>query len=630
MPNLVGVWNAASSSESIRSTLDGQLDRVRTGLTHYAEYRHVVAGFGMALQDHGLLENGDQPARSKDGRLALLLDGEIYNTEELSLRYRRQLPAQSLGPPQLCLELIASQGPEVAREFNGLFCIALHDRESRSLTLVSDRFAFRPLFYVRRAAAFVFATELKGVRCADPDLPRVDDVGLLELFCYGSHTQGRTWIEGYTRLAPATILRVDSQGVDIRRYWVYRYDEAAPRLDQPTYYTGFAKLMDRAVERSMRGSRRIGMFLSAGYDSRSVAAAIRPHHLPIPAFTFGDPEARDVRLAPLLAQRLGLEHHTLSRQEAHLYRWCEAIVWRTEGMVPFSSTTSIRFHSELKEKLDIILTGFLGEFSGSHTWPRLLLARSRAAAIRTIFERMTGPRLEAARRVFQPAFFARAFEQLRARFAASFEGVPNDHPLNVADVWNVTCLQPHGTYQAPAVDRHLFEVRAPHMDAELVSFLLTIPPWARLEQRVYKKMIAYSYPEVRGVPCANSNRPIEPRFVREYAKMVARFAGRKAVESLGAFGSRRSMLGREIHDLDHDFRAEPELGRELLQPMLRAGVFDPAVFHLAHIEEMLGAHYSGAGRHAATLATLISWGLAARYLLAGDVGAVPAALRGVA
>ena len=49
----------------------------------------------------------------------------------------------------------------------------------------------------------------------------------------------------------------------------------ARKLDQNTYSTVFGILLDRAVERRMGGRRRIGIFLSGGYDSRSAAAAIR-------------------------------------------------------------------------------------------------------------------------------------------------------------------------------------------------------------------------------------------------------------------------------------------------------------------------------------------------------------------
>lgn len=378
----------------------------------------------------------------------------------------------------------------------------------------------------------------------------------------------------------------------------------------------------------MRGNARIGMFLSGGYDSRSVAAAIRPQHLPIPTFTFGVAAARDVQIAPVLAKRLGMRHAHLVNQPDYLSTHCHGIVWRTEGMLPFSRTTSLQFHSRLQQEFDIVLTGFLGEFSGSHTWPALLMAKSRRAAIDAIWTRITQGKLDRLRRILNPGFFARNSEAARQRFETSFDKIDNDHPLNIADVWNIRNMQPQATYQSPSVDRHVFELRAPHMDADLVDFLLGIPPRARLEQRVYKKMIAYSYPQVRDVPCTNSGRPIDPNFVREYLAMTSNFVARKSTDLLRRIsGGRKQPLRRDIRDLASDYRAEPQLVDKVLRPMLDRGLFPNDIFFREGIENIIAAHYSGRERHEEMLASLISFGLAHKYFSLGEVEEVPAHLR---
>src|SRR3546814_2521901 len=89
------------------------------------------------------------------------------------------------------------------------------------------------------------------------------------------------------------------------------------------YFTGFRLLLDRAVERCLRGDHRIGIFLSGGYDSRAVAAAVQKHNVPLPAFTFGEPGSRDVRYAAMLAERLGFDHEVLTFEEPYLHRNCE-------------------------------------------------------------------------------------------------------------------------------------------------------------------------------------------------------------------------------------------------------------------------------------------------------------------
>jgi asparagine synthase (glutamine-hydrolysing) len=626
MPNLVGIWNPALTADSIKEVLTRQLHRTRVPGIAYQEWSSVHPGFGMALMDHGILENGPQPVAAEQGRYSLLFDGELYNAEALKLRYQKQLPREPLTPPALLLHLFLKDGENAMRLLNGLFCACLYDREERRLRVLSDRFGFRPLYFVARGGVLVFGSELKALSAVDPGLRQIDAVGTLELFCYGSHFMQRTWIDGYVRLPPATVLTVDEQGQRGRQYWTYKYQEDARQLDQPTYVAVYGSLLDRAVERCMQGSQRKGIFLSGGYDSRAVAAAIQPHHKPIPAFTFGQAQSRDVRFAKLLASRLGLDHIALTDTGPYLYPNCRSIVWRTEGMISFVNTTSIRYHSRMKQEMDVVLTGFLGEFGGSHIWPRLLLARTRAQAIQAIFDRFLSARLPVVKRIFQPAFFQRVFDEVQSRFHASFERVENDHPSNIADSWNLIHVQPRSTYHAPSIDRYLMEMRAPMMDAELIDFLLTIPPRARLEQRVYKKMIAYRFPTIRDIPCTNSGLPINPQFAREYLAMATRYVARKAVAPVRRRFQAKEPLGREFRDLNDDIRAEPELIDNLLRPMLNAGIFPEQIFQRKAIEDLLEEQFKRAGRHENIVSLLISWGLASKYFVHDDVSDVPASI----
>jgi len=624
MPNLVGYWNPESPEEAVRIAVNKQLQRVRIENVVYTEYTEIRPGFGVGLQDHGLLENGRQPAISDDGRVSLILDGEIYNADSLIRKYRNDLPDSPINPPELCLRLILKHGADVADEFNGLFTLTVYDRRDRRLTLVSDHLGFRPLFYVQRKKEFIFGTELKALSVIDPGPRKIDELGTFERFCYGSHVIDRTWMENYYRLPPAAILTVDEFGIKIRSYWHYHYDESAPILDQPTYFTNFARLLDRAVERRMQGTRGIGVFLSGGYDSRSVAASIRSHHLPIPAFTFGYPESRDVRFAAMLSERLGLDHYPLVSKGPYLFRNCPSIIWRTEGLLSFANATSIHHHLFFKDrKVDIILVGLLGEFSGSHTWPKLLLARSRREAMSVIMDRMLGNRLELARRIFKPSFFEANFEALQARFTESFENIRDDHPLNMADSWNLINRQPLNSWQSPSIDRYLFEIRTPLMDIELVKFLLTIPPYSRLEQRVYKKMIAYSFPKIRNVPCTNSAMPINPNFAREYAAMAARYLGRKTLEPLKKILNFSPSLGREFQDLGDAFRKEPEVVERILRPLLDEGVFPDGIFSRTGIEGIIDDHYRRNANYEEMLSLMISWGLAVKFFLHDDYSSVP-------
>lgn len=623
MPNIVGIWDPGASTESIQARLKRQLRRVRVPNINYQEYNVVHAGFGVALQDHGLLENGKQPFQARDSRTYLIMDGEIYNGHELKKKYRDEFDTETLSDGEMILELLIKYGTDIVNVLNGVFILVLFDPAESRLTLICDRYGFRPLFYVQRGRSLIFGSELKSLCAIDPEPRRLDELGTLELFCYRSQIADRSWLNGYIRLPPAAILTLDKTSIHRTLYWRYQYDEGAAHLDQETYFSLFGTLLDRAVERHMKGSHRIGLFLSGGYDSRSIAASIRNYHHPVTAFTFGDLQSRDVRYATLLAQRLDLDHVKFSDNEPYLTRFCRVIVWRTEGMLPFAHTASIRYHHQIKDKADIILVGLYGEVCGAHFWPQLLMARSRSAMMRTIFKRLVGARIGSVRLLFNPVFFKAMFGELRRRFDQSFEDVENEHPLNIADSWSYTNLAATTAFHAPSVDRHLLEVRAPLLDHDLTNFLLAIHPLARLEQRVYKKMIFHQFPQIRDLPCTNSGRPVNPNFCTEYASMVLNYAGRKLSTPVQNLLGLERGLGRNPRDMNAAFRAEPELFNEILKPLINAGVFVEEIFNISGIEQIFSRHYENKANDWEMLSLIISLGLAVKYFLHDDFADVP-------
>lgn len=622
MPNLVGIWRPPEQPGA-ETLLGSQTSAVQCGHVPYRTYSMRGRNWVAALVDHGLLENGDQPGASSSGRWRLLLDGEVLNLDEVL----RQAGLDNLiglaDSATKCAALFDHAESAIVGKFSGSFAIVAWDARENQLLLISDRLASRPLFYRNRGNSVAFGTELKAIVAAQPERNSVDAVAVCERLTYGVHFSGRTWLDGCERLPPATILRLSESSIELRRYWLYGYNYRAgrPRVIDSAF--NYATLLDRAVERNMRGSRRIGIFLSGGYDSRSVAASLRKERLPIPAFTFGEAASRDMQIAPRLAARIGLTHEVLNAGHPALAQYAEAIVWRTDGLVPFANATSMQFHDELCRKVEIFLTGFLGEFSGSHTWPRLLLARNRKAAIRAIKHRFVLDRLVNARAVMRAHMFDDARLELERRFEASFESVENEHPMDIADSWNFLHLQPNGSFQTPAVDRHRLEMRSPHTDRDLVDFLLTLPPSVRIEQRVYKTMIAHAYPRIRDIPCANSMRPINPNFWLEYPRMAMDLAMRKLSAPIGRVFGHEDRLGRELSDLDADLRTDHAVRDRLLGPLIDGGYLDDQVFDLNAIRRITAEHYCGKANHGELVVQLVTLGLAAKQLVSGEVRDIP-------
>lgn len=568
-----------------------------------------------------------QPAHDRANRRWLMLDGEIYNVEELRRGLRRAgSHADGLDDAQLCLALYALEGERFVSRLNGQFNLVVYHSDDDSLLIANDRYGYRPLFVAESGGRFFFAVEMKAIIAALDQTPAVDGIGLLQIMRDGIAVGERTWLEPIRVLDPATLLRVTKDGrVQRRRYFQYRHREGGTTMSLPAFVEGFGIHLHRATERIMKGPGRIGISLSGGLDSRSVVLSIHPSHLPIPAYTFGYPESRDVVYAKQLAALLHLEHTHLTFDPGYLGRVMAPVVWRNEALFPFAASTSIYFHDHIGARMDTILNGHCGDaVSGSHLRPYMLWQRSRAKLIARLYAGRQLVADESLRRVFNPDFYRRHSAELFDAFRATFTAIDSDEIANVADAWDMENRQRRGTFHSPSVDRYRFEQRTPFLDNDLVDHLLTAPPRWRFEQQAYKKMIVYAFPQAHHVPWAYTGRPVSPSPAFELARAGWNF-GRNRVGGLVAkLRADGRLVGQAFRDLATEIRDDQVVIRSIVD-FTDAPWFPADVFDARGITQIVDTHRQRQQDQTHLLNCLATFAAACRMFLYERLGTNPLA-----
>ncbi len=118
------------------------------------------------------IANGDQPFHSADGKVHLVLNGEIYNhldlRGELEVRGHR---FRTHSDTEVALEAFLEWGDEAWQRLHGMFALAIIDERSARtrLLLVRDRVGIKPLYMARKAGRLAFASEIKAL-LVDPAL----------------------------------------------------------------------------------------------------------------------------------------------------------------------------------------------------------------------------------------------------------------------------------------------------------------------------------------------------------------------------------------------------------------------------------------------------------------------------
>jgi asparagine synthase (glutamine-hydrolysing) len=264
------------------------------------------------------LAGGAQPMSNEDDSVWISYNGELYN----ELPIRDQLKAKghvykTSADTESIVHLYEDVGVAFAEALNGQFALAIWDARRRRLILARDRMGQKPLYYAQtRDGGLVFGSEPKAL-LVHPDVPRrLDPEGLARyLFYEYVPAPGSIW-EGIRKLPPAHVLIWEDGKIRLRRYWSPVWAPAELTRTEEGFDATAESFWDEfrgAVATHRRADVPIGVFLSGGIDSSSVAAAIcelEPAQ-GVRTFSIGfeDPSFDESPYSRQVAEHLGTDHH---------------------------------------------------------------------------------------------------------------------------------------------------------------------------------------------------------------------------------------------------------------------------------------------------------------------------------
>jgi asparagine synthase (glutamine-hydrolysing) len=204
-------------------------------------------------------------------------------------------------------EQLADGAPDLSA-IDGAFAFAHWNDRARVLTLGRDPFGVRSLYYVEHQGTFYFATELKQL-LAIPGLPVEPDPSAIHKYLTFSFAPGEAVpILGIKRVLPGHTLRFAEGKISSAPYFRLTEKIEERLRDTKVAVRATRRALREAVEKRLYGETDVGIFLSGGLDSSSVAlwlkdAGAKPH-----AFSLDFGEASVEReQATEVAKALGIE-----------------------------------------------------------------------------------------------------------------------------------------------------------------------------------------------------------------------------------------------------------------------------------------------------------------------------------
>jgi len=226
-----------------------------------------------------LSPTGHQPMLSSDGRYALIFNGDIYNYLEL----RRELEAEGLvfrtrTDTEVLLAALARWGPDALNRLEGMFALAMFDTQKKTIFCARDVFGIKPLYWSRPGPrAFALASELPALLSFPGQERRLDWPAAYNYLAGGIADVGESClVAGVRQLPPGHWLKVDLEGrvEGPAPYFTFALPEPLKiSFDEAAEET--RRLFLKSVKLHLRADVPIGVALSGGIDSTSVAYAVR-------------------------------------------------------------------------------------------------------------------------------------------------------------------------------------------------------------------------------------------------------------------------------------------------------------------------------------------------------------------
>jgi asparagine synthase (glutamine-hydrolysing) len=274
----------------------------------------VGRGIGLGFRRLSIIDvaGGHQPLSNEDGRVWVMLNGEIYNYLELhDDLIKRGHRFSTHSDTETIVHLYEEYGEECFARLRGMFAIALWDSRDHKLLLARDRVGKKPLYYASDAKRILFGSELKCLLAAD-SLPRdIDTQALSDYFSLGYVPAPKTIYRAAKKLLPGHYLVASAKGVRIERYWDISFNHVENRSEEEWCEILRHQLCEVTRMRLM-SEVPLGAFLSGGVDSSAVVAMMaKIMRRPVTTCSIGfeEQEYDESAFARKVSEQFNTDHH---------------------------------------------------------------------------------------------------------------------------------------------------------------------------------------------------------------------------------------------------------------------------------------------------------------------------------
>lgn len=273
----------------------------------WAEEKIAFGHRRLAIID--LSEESNQPFFDVSGRYVMVFNGEIYNFQSIKAKLTNY-PFTTQSDTEVILAAYIEWGEKCVELFNGMFALAIWDKQSKRLFCARDRLGIKPLYYVQNDEYFLFASELRALLAANLFKPKLNKTNLINFLQYQTVNGSGTIIQNIFQLKAGHWAIYENGILKAERFWAMQ-DVEEIKSNKKEVKKNVKELMLKAVERRMISDVPFGAFLSGGIDSSAIVACMATvSNQPVNTFSVGFNEKKfdESKYAEIIAKKYNTRH----------------------------------------------------------------------------------------------------------------------------------------------------------------------------------------------------------------------------------------------------------------------------------------------------------------------------------
>jgi asparagine synthase (glutamine-hydrolysing) len=231
----------------------------------------------LATQDSRKLAN--QPCYSSDGNMVGVLNGEIYNHNEL----RKELLLlgfnfKSNNDTEVLVNAYRAWGNKIFQKISGQYAFIIHDRASNEIIAARDPMGICPLYYFAHDNKIIFSSNIKTLIDLNYKKFQLNKSALIDFFISDFVYDGKTFFEDISYLKAGYYFKISNN----KKYHIKKFTKIKKSsviyknfLSEKDCTFQLLNILEDSVHKTLQGDKKIGLYLSGGIDSVSIMALIK-------------------------------------------------------------------------------------------------------------------------------------------------------------------------------------------------------------------------------------------------------------------------------------------------------------------------------------------------------------------